>query len=333
MARPWRIRGGMRHVSSALLPLLLIAAVPCTAAERLNGGARLTIHGPDEVRTRYCRELDGVTWLELPGGGRFELVTDPLDPAIANPGDGAFHPFDEIEVRAAIAALRYPLGGMAADLYLLPYPRRSGLESAAGPGMVLLSPGMRPLAPERQQAEVVHELGHVVHYRHLPDADVPGWSRYRVLRGIEDPAVYRADAPHADRPHEIFAEDFRALFGGALANYSGSIENPDIAAPAGVAGLEDFMVGLAGVPGLLSARPNPARGPLAVFADGGDGGPLDLFDVGGRRIATLAPQRAGTGWTWRWDGRDARGREVAPGVVLARRRDVASPPLRIVRLP
>src|SRR5262245_6832592 len=226
----------MRHRPSALLLLLLLAAAPASAK------ARLVVHGPDEVRS-YCHDVDGATWLELPGGGRWELVTDPHDPAISNPGDGVFHPFDEAEVRAAIAALSYPLEGLAADIYLLPFPRRQGLESAAGPGLILLSPGVRALARERQQAEVAHELGHVVHYRHLPDADVPGWRRYRSLRGIEDETVYSPDAPHADRPHEIFAEDFRALFGGPLANYSGSIENPELTAPAAGAGLEALMGG------------------------------------------------------------------------------------------
>ena len=324
----------MRHASITLLALAGLSAIPSVAtSDGLARGRGLVIHGPDEVLA-MCRELDGVLWLELPGGQRYELVTSPFDPAIANPGDGAFHPFDESEVRAAIAALRHPIGRVSADLYLLPFPRRYGLESSAGPGIVLLSPGVRPLARERQHAEVVHELGHVVHHRHLPDADVAGWARYRTLRGIQDETVFVASAPHADRPHEIFAEDFRALFGGADANYSGTIENQRIAPPASVAGLEDFLLGLVDAPLALSARPNPGRGPLAVVAAGGDGGALDLFDVAGRRITTLSPERTGSGWTWRWDGRDARGAEVPPGVLLARRRgDPSAPPLRIVRRP
>ena len=57
----------------------------------------------------------------------------------------------------------------------------------------------------------------------IPD-DADGWTRYRALRGIGGASVCNASAPHADRPHEIFAEDFRP-FGGDLANYSGTIEN------------------------------------------------------------------------------------------------------------
>jgi hypothetical protein len=311
----------------AISLLVLLAAASVGGAP---ASAAIVVHAPDEVLARYCRLVDGILWLELPDGHRFELVTDTADPAISNPGDGSFHPFDPAEVRAAIAALRYPMHDVSADVFALPYPRRHGLESAAAPGIVLLSPGVRPLAPERQHAEVAHELGHVVHHRHLPDLDREGWSRYRALRGIDDESVFRADAPHADRPHEIFAEDFRALFGGSLADYSGSIENPRITPPAAVPGLESFLRGLAGAPVALLARPNPARGAMDFFTAGGAPGALDLFDIGGRRVVSLEARPSGAGWTWRWDGRDASGAEMPPGVLLARVRGSAGT-LRIVR--
>ena len=44
-------------------------------------------------------------------------------------------------------------------------------------------------------------------------------------------------ARHAYRPQEIFAEDFRVLFGGAAAYFGGSIENTEHpASPKSVAG-------------------------------------------------------------------------------------------------
>ena len=114
---------------------------------------------------------------------------------------------------------------------------------------------------EHQHAEFVHELGHVVQYALMPDPDQERWSRYRLLRGIEDAETFSSTSPHADRPHEIFAEDFRALFGGATANYSGSIENASLESPQRVAGLESFMRELVG-PALVStlqSYPNPSR--------------------------------------------------------------------------
>src|SRR5205807_7522967 len=133
--------------------------------------------------------------------------------AITNPGDGDFHSFDAAEVRAAMTLVRFPLRGISAEVFILPYPRRQSLESAAGPGLILLSPGVRPLSREHQHSELVHELGHVVQYSFLPDAHAEDWSEYASMRGL-DPTVNNATSPHASRPHEIWAEDFRALFGG-----------------------------------------------------------------------------------------------------------------------
>jgi hypothetical protein len=198
--------------------------------------------------------------------------------------------------------------------------------------LILLSPGVVPLAVERQHAELTHELGHVVHLELMPDHVSTLWSRYRELRDIADVTVYSATARHADRPHEIFAEDFRALFGGPLANYSGSIENPALEPPAIVAGLEAFMMGLAAGPSGLSLRafPNPTRGALRFHRSGGEAAPLDLFDVRGRRITALTPTVDGDGWSWWWDGRSERGASTGPGVLFARVRGSREPALRLL---
>jgi len=298
--------------------------------------AGLTIHGVEETLRDFCVEQDGVLWLVLPGGARHELVTSTSDPAVTNPGDGSFHPFEEATVRAALTTLRAPLAPLRADVFILPYPRRSGLESAAGPGLMLLSPGVRPLSIEQQHAELVHELGHVVHYSRMPDAAAAEWARYREVRGITDEAVYNASATHANRPHEIFAEDFRALIGGALANYSGSIENAALAPPASVAGLEEFIRAVAGASGpasglSLACFPNPSRDTVSFSRPGRDGESLEVYDLGGRRVATLAPIGTGGLVTWRWDGSDMSGAPVGAGVYFARTQASAST-LRVTRL-
>jgi hypothetical protein len=326
-----RFMAAVPLIGGALLPVGAVAGE--VAARGPRGG--LTVHGADETLRDYCRVVDGKMWLELPGGGRWELITSTADPTIANPGDGTFHPFDASVVRQAIGATSFPLDGVEAEIYILPFPRRSGLESAAGPGLVLLSPGVRPMSAERQHAEVVHELGHIVQYELMPDGH-EAWTRYRALRGIEDLTVYSAVAPHADRPHEIFAEDFRALFGGALANYSGTIENADLAAPATIEGLRELMLGLAGKSAAtleLSAFPNPGRGAMEIHrAATSPAAAVDLFDLSGRRIVTLEPRAEGGRWAWRWDGRDASGRGISRGVLYARERGTRGPALRLVRL-
>jgi hypothetical protein len=231
--------------------------------------------------------------------------------------------------------VKFPLDAIGVDIYLLPVPRRNGLDSAAGSGLILLAPGVRPLSDEHQHAEFVHELGHVVQYALFPDADAERWGSYRALRGIENESVYCAGAVHADRPHEIFAEDFRALFGDALANYSNSIENSNLTPPAAVTGLVSFMIGLSGgtTPLDMAAAPNPGHGALRFSRSGVTSAPLDLFDLAGRRLATVMPSGIAGGTLWAWDGRDAAGRSAGPGVLFARVRGESGRAIRVTLLP
>jgi hypothetical protein len=329
----------VRRLALGLASTLLALATTALAAragELSGSGSRhpgLRIVGPEEALKRFGEWRADRLWLVLPNGLEFELVTSVDDPVIANRGDGAFHPYDAAEVRRAFDDVNYPLGGIGADVLLLPFPRRAGLESAAAPGLILLSPGTRPIPAEHQHAEAVHELGHVVQYARLPDHDVTGWERYRALRGIEDCDVYSSVSVHADRPHEIFAEDFRALFGGALANYTGTIENPELSPPSSVPGLESFLRELAAaVPAsALAAWPNPSRGHVS-FARWQESGPVDVFDVSGRRLATLAPEGGADGVRWIWNGRDGQGRAVV-GVVFARPRSGRGETVRVTMLP
>jgi hypothetical protein len=169
----------------------------------------------------------------------------------------------------------------------------------------------------------------------MPDGDASDWARYRTMRGIADASVYNAAAPHADRPHEIFAEDFRSLFGDPLANYSGSIENSSIAPPQAVSGLGVFLDGLTGppLPLAVSAWPNPSRGAVRFSRGGASLEALELFDIAGRRVATLEPIAVAGGVAWSWDGRGSSGIKYAGGVVFARTRGAAGVAARVTILP
>ncbi|MGH7730244.1 MAG: hypothetical protein ACRENJ_03240 [Candidatus Eiseniibacteriota bacterium] len=330
-----RIRRPALGALLAAAATVLVATVAAASDPSAESTVGLTIHGVEETMRDYCVIQDGALWLVLPDGTRHELVTSTSDPVIANAGDGSFHPFEEATMRTALAALRAPLARLRADVFILPYPRRSGLESAARPGLILLSPGVRPLTAEHQHAEFIHELGHLVHYSRMPDAAVAEWTRYRQVRGITNEAVYNASATHANRPHEIFAEDFRALVGGALANYSGTIENAGLAAPASVAGLEELMRAIAGASGPasmlpLACYPNPSSEMVSFARSGGEPEALEVYDLGGRRVVTLLPTGESL-VTWRWDGRDTAGSRVGAGVYFARARARATI-LRLTRL-
>ena len=154
----------------ALASTLVLAAA--VRANELGSSAHVTgfvIHDANETLRDYCSWNGATLVFTVPGGDSWELVTSTSDPSITNPGDGSFHAFDAAEVRSALAGVRYPLGRISADVFILPYPRRAGLESAAGPGLILLSPGVRTLPVAQQHAEFTHELGHVVQYALMPD--------------------------------------------------------------------------------------------------------------------------------------------------------------------
>jgi hypothetical protein len=72
---------------------------------------------------------------------------------------------------------------------------------------------------------------------------------------------------------------------------------------------------------LSSASPNPFRESTTLDLEIPSAGPstLDLFDVRGRRIATLlsGDRLAAGSYRVRWDGRDANGRAVGAGVYFA----------------
>jgi len=322
----------------ALLALSALALAPRgAAASELRSAAvhvaGIVVHDATETLRDYCRSEDGRLWLELPSGARWELVTSTTDPIIANPGDGAFHRFDVAEVQAALDALSFPIGGISAQVFILPFPRRESLESAAGPGLILLSPGVRALSREHQHSEFVHELGHVVQYSRLPDSDQEGWEHYMNLRGLSS-ALNTASAPHADRPHEIWAEDFRALFGGSLANANGTIENATLTHPAQVAGLSEFMRSVADASpalgsGSLVAAP-VASGAVTFSRFGSETAVLDVFDAAGRRLASVPPAVGGASVAWNWNGEDRSGRRLRGEVVYARVRDGRGGAVRVV---
>jgi len=328
----------LRHLATTLVALATLAGPVVAQANELGSSLHangFVIHDANETLQSYCHWQGGLLVFTLPGGTSWELVTSTSDPAIANPGDGQFHPYDAAEVRSALAGVRFPLQRVGAEIFILPYPRRLGLESGAGPGLVLLSPGVRPLSAELQHSEFTHELGHVVQYALMPDADTLHWSEYRSRRGITDAATYSAAAAHADRPHEIFAEDFRVLFGDAQANYAGTIENGSLTYPTQVRGLDKFMASLSNAPAHAStlAVVSTTAG-QAVFARPGSGAsPLDVYDVLGRHIVSVVPTVDGSGCRWTWDGRDAAGVQVRAMMLFARARDGLGGVAKLTRLP
>jgi hypothetical protein len=87
---------------------------------------------------------------------------------------------------------------------------------------------------------------------------------------------------------------------------------------------------------VTSAFPQPFRTRTAVeiYMAAEADARVDVFDVGGRRVRTLAADRLGVGaHTIDWDGRDGRGTRVAPGVyVVQLRTDAVRHAIKVIRV-
>jgi hypothetical protein len=216
------------------------------------------------------------------------------------------------------------------DIYILLPPAKSFLQRERN--SIVLSPGVAPVSVNHVHSLVAHELGHVVHNQLLPDDEGSGWATYRQIRGIEDTSIYNDGAMHRNRPHEIFAEDFRYLFGGAEANYSNSIENPNLRAPSPyrTPGLHArFGCRPWGGPAsraVSGALPQAAARGLdrSRLGNSADGRPVtvNIFDVTGRLVARR-DQPSDT--RMEWDGRLDEGGLAGAGIYFVQvRRGVES---------
>ncbi len=294
--------------------------------------ANLVVHDATQVLRNYTKEDDGRLYFLDPDGTEWELVTRINDPAILYKGGGAFFPATRASVEGALVSISYPLDTLEGDVFILPYPRRAMLDSEARGRSVIVSPGVWPLAESQVHMLVAHEVGHLVQHAFMPDGDRQAWSDYRALRGIQDTRTYCATAMHRDRPHEIFAEDFRVLFGGSLAAGSGRVENPYLTSPQQMPGLGAFYFSLLErrlpVPvGRIVALPNPAPAGMRIGLSISDAPQLaspaeiQIFDVEGRRVTGLPVQ---SGVRTSWNGRLENGSAAPPGLYFLRANDGAN---------
>lgn len=215
----------------------------------LNNGSSVTVYTPEGILSSMTQRDPGGNLVFYPeGGGSYILIEDVSSPFITNQGAGEFFPMSEEIVMQALREIDIDgrMVEMHIDIYILPMPRLYYMCSTSTGCRIFLSPGVWEISASTTASVVTHEFGHCYQKAYMPDGDVEGWEAYLDLRGILDDPVYTEGAIHMNRPSEIFAEDFRILFGGELAVYPGSIENPYLVQPTAVAGLEEFMASLAG---------------------------------------------------------------------------------------
>lgn len=90
----------------------------------------------------------------------------------------------------------------------------------------------------------VHELGHQIDFKLMNQEK---WNSYIKLRAIENQIIYNNNSEfHYNRPQEIFAEDFRSIFGGEEARNAPHV-NSALKNPNEVEGLKEFFLSLVNV--------------------------------------------------------------------------------------
>jgi hypothetical protein len=291
-----------------MLALVLVGPNPAVAEVLTIGNVR--IHTAADVAS-YCRHSGGETYLCFPGTRDWKLSgTAPLQA----------HPMPLEAVAEAVCGVDYPMEGIDIDILILAVPRQDLPNSSAEGRVVFLSPGRVPYPVDHVHYTVVHEIGHIIHHALMPASRSDLWQAFADLRGLPSAEVVPG-ASHAARITEIFAEDFRVLFGGSRARCGGEVENHDLASPESVDGLREFMLSL---PGewqgrlALTASPNPFESSIVLRAFSLDEpvmfGGLEIYDVRGRMLRRFTPAQGAREIVW--DGRDEAGGLVAPGMYL-----------------
>jgi hypothetical protein len=290
------------------------------------GGSRATILNADYILENYVSRSGARAYLELPGMPPVELLL-PSSEGGSGPED-RYYPHSSEAVLEALNTVSYPRPVEDIEVLLLPFPRMTLPVSSALGRHIFMSPAPVPTPFDVSALIVTHELGHLFQYERMPDSRVELWNEYRQLRGITDTNIYHENAAHADKPHEIFAEDFRFLFGGDRANYSGSIENHDLVNPDQVDGLAEFMLELETIDASdsslrASCFPNPfnPRTEIRVDADAsliGRQTSVQVFDAQGRRVRDIYKGSLYTHTLrFEFDGRDDAGRSLPSGVYFS----------------
>lgn len=337
-------------ITTIAVSALVLALVPSVRADELfhtyslENGIVAHIY-TNETILEYMTKRDdtGHLILDVSDCLSYILVEDISDPVISYKGDGSFHLMKPELVITALGEIDIDEQwiGLDVEIYFLPYPRYGCLRSSSRGNMVFLSPGVNEVSEYAQAYIATHEIGHVYQNKYLPDEETDRWTTYLSLRGIYGDPDYSSTGAHMNRPKEIFAEDFRFLFGGELSRYSNTIENPNLPLPDAVEGLETFLVSL--VPFdiasgsyrqpdpdriILAASnyPNPFNPETTIHVDLSGNGRVEerfvdctIYGIDGAVVRRLFEDYVtGVDVAIHWDGRNDSGAPVASGFYLYR---------------
>ncbi|MCK4537195.1 MAG: hypothetical protein KAV42_00220 [Candidatus Krumholzibacteria bacterium] len=302
-------------------------------------GIKAVLYPPSYImETMTCRDECGRLMMVLPDGSSYILVEDISDPVIVNKGDGSFHPAAIENITTALAEIDVDgvMVDLALEIFILPLPRRFVPGSTAVGNRIFISPGVYDISIELAAYTITHEVGHCVQNLFISGSESREWLDYLTIRDLLDETPVDGLMSHMYLPEEIFAEDFRYLFGGEASNYSGTIENPYIALPDEVPELATFFVTLIApiiasvdadvIPEgkILSAMnyPNPFNPVTTIKAQLDPSVSMheievNIYGVDGSLIRRLfSGDVSGGEFSVRWDGRTDRGTKVPSGAYL-----------------
>ena len=305
-----------------LLPFLSLLLLAAT----VEAGLRVDVIGAERILPRDAYTSTTIPF-ESTDGVKLTLALRPDVLDVQNPNAGShFVPIERAAVELAIARME---GVEKLDLdvrvYCLPGMGTEQMRSFALGREVFLMPAFARPSQEVVAATVVHEIGHVLQHTRMPGRRGARWLEYLSLRDIEDTARFHDGAVHRDRPGEIFAEDFRMLYGGPDATGNGTLENRALPLPQQVQGLESYFGELAEGRVLVrpaSARnyPNPFNPRTTIVVSLPDQALIPgavartaVFDARGRRVRDLGARAVAAELRFVFDGRDDAGSALASG--------------------
>jgi len=317
------VNKGFRQVSGitaaiGLLVLLVTGLAAAAETHSFANGITANVYSPQEISDHWITFEKDSAYLMHPAAGTVELAAT----------SDAVYPFDELEVVAALEAMKGFATSVDVDVFILPATPASIGSSFARRNAIYLAPGTGPVDPSTEAYVTTHEMGHVLTWAFM-DGQPARWKAYLDIRGLDETSL-QPDVIHADRAREILAEDIRALFGGPLATLSGSIENHDLFHPNHVEGLKkmlaEFFLGKDVSPVQLTsiAFPNPCNPRTTIelaLPEGmdmnGHRGILRIFDIRGALVQTLTGGHvANNRLAIQWDGTGGSGTVVSSGRYL-----------------
>lgn len=144
---------------------------------------------------------------------------------------------NEKDVSVALNELRFDFSDKV-TIHIIDYTKSTGdsLGMAFPDNNIILFDFIPDATSKSVQTVVVHELGHLLYFSLSKESKL----EYKKIRGIPEEWSDYSPTPYMNRPTELFAEDFRKLFGGKDASFYDHF-NQTLENPRKVRGLRRFM--------------------------------------------------------------------------------------------